>query len=205
MTRLNQEFDQMIAHPQDVTDRIDQKENFINLRLMMETVSRESFPETTSTFTQSWMADVAERFFHTKDFRLNWETFVSQSGEFPAELMTSPPFALHFDKRQVLKFFYYLTDTNADNGALRATPGTHLIIKKFREEQMSSGRPLGEIPNVVEDAVPPAMSLDLPAGSLIVFTTDVAHGHSAVKAGQMRKTMRGHTHDFEMLRAMGHM
>ena len=200
---LCDEYDRMMSNPELITSRVDEKPNFKNLRLKLPDVPESDFPATKRLFSQSWMGVVAEKFFDSTEYRLNGEIFVSQSGETNDDMMNAPPFALHFDKRQVLKFFYYLSDTDVRNGALRLSPGSHTAIRNFRVAEMTAGRPLPEIPNVVENAVQTPFFVEEAAGSLIIFTTDVAHGHSSVQPGHVRKVMRGHTHSHDILKAMG--
>jgi len=202
---LNREFDSMLALPDGLAHKIDQTGDFFNIRVKPARLRETGYRETWALFTQPFMTEVAHAFFGSPEVEINDEAFISRTGATTDAMMNQPPFALHFDKREVLKFFYYLTDTDERNGALRASPGSHTAIRQYRRDQMAAGTPLNDITNVVEGRVGAPMSMNGAAGTMLVFTTDVAHGHSTVQPGFTRRTMRGHTHSHEMLRAMGYM
>jgi ectoine hydroxylase-related dioxygenase (phytanoyl-CoA dioxygenase family) len=106
---------------------------------------------------------------------------------------TAPPFALHFDRNNVLKFFIYLTDTDESNGAMRALPGSNLRNRATRLEALKTTF-VRDIANVVPEPETPSLPITGVAGTMFVFDTDVCHGASTVAAGRFRRTMRGHTH-----------
>lgn len=203
LQQLNSEFDQLIAsHVAGVGPFVvDSYDRLVNVRVTRDKLPPSNYTAIQSLFSQSYMADVSQTFFGQDGFRLNGEIFVTELGEGP-EKLDAPPFALHFDKRQVLKFFFYLTDTDHTNGAMRASPGSSRIIRDVRLEASSSGD-LNNIPNVLPDIDVPSLPITGPAGTMFVFDTDMAHGASRVNPGKTRKSLRGHTHSHEMLQAMG--
>ena len=201
LAALNQEFDRMIAARHALGVPIDAYDNIVNLRLTRATLPAEHFPATAAFFVQGFMADIADAYFGPGAYRLNGEIFVSDLAETKGR-QTAPPFALHFDKRQVLKFFVYLTDTDEANGAMRVLPGSNLRNRHVREQAMSRGA-INDIANVLPEPQTPSIPVCGPAGTLFVFDTDVCHGASTVQPGRARRSMRGHTHAHAMLRAMG--
>lgn len=198
---LNAEFDRMIAARRSLGVPVDEYANLINLRLTRAALSPDLFPATTRLFAQPFMDAVAAAYFGADSYRLNGEIFVTDLAETLGP-QTAPPFALHFDKRQVLKFFVYLTDTDEANGAMRALPGSNLRNRMLREHAMAT-RALNDIPNILPEPETPSIPICGPAGTLFVFDTDICHGASAVQPGRRRRTMRGHTHSHAMLKAMG--
>ena len=198
---LNREFDLMIANRHALGCPIDEYGNMVNLRLTRANLPPEHFQATARFFAQPFMSAVADAYFGPDAYRLNGEIFVSDLAETQGP-QTAPPFALHFDKRQVLKFFVYLTDTDAANGAMRVLPGSNLRNRRVREQAMSEGD-INDIANILPEPETPSFPICGPAGTLFIFDTDVCHGASHVQPGGRRRTMRGHTHALAMLRAMG--
>ncbi len=200
LAALNAEFDRMMAMRAELGVPVDEVGNMVNLRLTRERLPG-LFPATARLFAEPFMAAIADAYFGAGTYRLNGEIFVSDLAETTGP-QTAPPFALHFDKRQVLKFFVYLTDTGEANGAMRALPGSNLRNRAVRERAMTE-QALNDIANVLPEPETPSIPICGPAGTLFVFDTDVCHGASRVQAGHTRRTMRGHTHSHAMLKAMG--
>jgi hypothetical protein len=100
---------------------------------------------------------------------------------------------LHFDKLRALKFFLYLTDTTADNGAFSCIPGSHVAAQERVRLHLAEGRPLRDLKN---RDLPDFTGKDVPvegkAGSLIVFDSDVLHRAGDVKPGLIRRVIRTH-------------
>lgn len=202
ISQLNAEFDRMLnpSHRESLGFAIDQFDNIVNVRVIRERLVSVAFPVVDALFSFPWMDEVAAAYFGKDAYKLNDEIFVSDLSETKTE-QPNPPFALHFDKRQVLKFFVYLTDTDESNGAMRASPGSHHINRGRRIEAMRSGN-LQDIPNVLPEPDVPSVPIIGPAGTMFVFDTDMGHGASRVEVGKTRRTMRGHTHSLAMLQAM---
>lgn len=199
---LNVEFDHMLDPQQQESlgFKIDRADNLVNMRIIRDKLDSQIYPVTSGLFSFDWMDEVAACYFGEGAYKLNDEIFVSDISETISE-QTAPPFALHFDKRQVLKFFVYLTDTDESNGAMRASPGSHFINREKRLVAMETGT-INAIQNVLPEPAVPSVPIKGPAGTLFVFDTDMAHGASHVSTGKTRRTMRGHTHSLEMLDAM---
>jgi len=200
---LNLEFDSMIDlhRTGDSPFATDSYGSMINVRVIRDHLDISKYSVLAHTFASPVMDAVAACYFGAGAYRLNGEIFVTELGE-GMDSFAHPPFVLHFDKRQVLKFYFYLSDTDEKNGAMRASPGTNHIIRRLRLEAMERNN-LDEIDNVLSDEHVHSIPISGPAGTLIVFDTDVAHGAGRVCPGLQRRTIRGHTHSNEMLRAMG--
>ncbi len=203
LANLNVEFDGLLANRSQLGFAVDEYENIANVRVRRNDLNSTDYPETASFFEEPFMSDVSDAYFGAGDYRLNGEIFVSEITETKGPQL-KPPFALHFDKRNVLKFFIYLTDTDERNGAMRALPGSNLRNRIAREEAMRCSA-LNDIKNVLPEPLVPSIPICGPAGTLFIFDTDMCHGASSVEAGFTRRTMRGHTHSHAMLRAMGAM
>jgi hypothetical protein len=181
--------------------QVDEYENLVNVRLNRE-VYAQVFPTTMGFFGQSLMEDVAGAYFD-EEFKLNRQIFCNVIGETKTQ-QTKPPFALHFDKRPALKFFVYLSDTNARNGAMRVTPGSIMHNRPIRERASVSMEDLEQIANIVPEPAVPSIPVTGPAGTMFVFDTDMNHGAGVVRPGLTRRTMRGHTQTNRVLRRIGY-
>ena len=202
LAALNRELDAMIAARKQVQAQIDEYDNMINLRLSRD-VHSQIFPTTGAFFGQSFMQEIAETYYRPEPFRLNYQIYCTQLTETKGP-QAKPPFALHFDKRQCLKFFIYLSDTDDRNGAMRATPGSIMRNRPAREQALEVVSDMEEIENVRPEPLEPSLPITGPAGTMFVFDTDMNHGASSVKAGFTRRTMRGHTQPLNLLRKMGY-
>lgn len=116
---------------------------------------------------------------------------------------------LHFDRLHSLKFFFYITDVDRNNGAFHAVPGSHLKTRALREKEWNrtgdyddlKNRPALDYPELAlteRDAVP----VEAPAGSLIVFDTDCLHFGGFVHDERSRIVLRGHCRDAKTLQKM---
>jgi hypothetical protein len=201
LARLNAEFDLMMGLRERLGFAVDAYDNLVNIRVIRDRLPLEAFPTTSATFAETFMDQTAAAYFGDGAYRLNGEIFVTALAETIGP-QHAPPFALHFDKRQVLKFFVYLSDTDERNGAMRVLPGSNLRNRETRERAMREAA-IDDIANVLPEPQTPSIPICGPAGTMFVFDTDVCHGASVVGPGQRRRTMRGHTHARSMLRAMG--
>ena len=200
LAKLNIEFDNLLVNRAKLGFTTDEYENITNIRLKQDELDSTTFSYIASFFNESFMSDVSQVYYGADNYRLNGEIFVSELTETQSK-QTKPPFALHFDKRNVLKFFLYLTDTDERNGAMRALPGSNVRNRAAREDAMHRTA-LKDIENVLPEPLVPSMPICGPAGTLFIFDTDMCHGASFVKPGFTRRSMRGHTHSHEMLQAM---
>ncbi|HAU1639661.1 TPA: hypothetical protein JBJ29_15210 [Legionella pneumophila] len=110
----------------------------------------------------------------------------------------------HFDKTWNLKFMIYLEDIlESGYGAFAVHPGSQLIArKKFRSwfeiNSVNGFVEIGtasyyEMPNeYIPEDLTNCVEILAPAGTLIIFNTDVFHRGSYLKKGAERKVIRGH-------------
>ena len=146
------------------------------------------FPLTRRTFSGDFMRACTDSYLGPKNL-LNFVIFMTHDQPRPV-----PINPLHFDKIRTLKFFLYLKDTTADNGAFDAVPGSHKIAERLMHDHLRRGGRVKDIPN---HTYPPELgapvSIEGPAGTMIVFTTDVYHRGGVVSPGHERYVMRGHS------------
>ncbi|MCB2107634.1 MAG: phytanoyl-CoA dioxygenase family protein [Rhodobacteraceae bacterium] len=200
LKQLNDEFDSLINQRRSRDFGVDEFDNIVNVRVIRDRLDATQFPQVASLFGSEYMNQVAENYYGSGNYRLNGEIFVSELSATQGP-QPNPPFALHFDKRNVLKFFIYLSNTDERNGAMRALPGSHMRNRRVREHEMV-GTTLQNIENVFPEPLTPSIPISGSAGTMFVFDTDVCHGASTVEPGLTRRTMRGHTHSHAMLNAM---
>lgn len=203
LTKLNAEFDGFINERQQLGFAVDEYGNIKNIRVKRDGLDSRSYPETARFFGDPLMSRVADAYYGPGNYRLNGEIFVSELAETTGPQM-NPPFALHFDKRNVLKFFVYLSDTDERNGAMRVLPGSNHHNCAARESAMQR-MAIADINNILPEPAVPSIPISGPAGTMFIFDTDMCHGASTVQPGFTRRTMRGHTHTHAMLKAMGAM
>lgn len=106
---------------------------------------------------------------------------------------------LHFDRIWTFKYFYYLTDVMSHaNGPLCVAPRSHRLGQKLRSQELHKPyefqrnqieRDYPEIYSEIQSQVTPIFG---PAGTLIVFNTDLFHMGGKVKDNQERKVCRLH-------------
>jgi hypothetical protein len=149
---------------------------------------QKEYPATFDFFSQPMMQSITNTYLGD-GFHANQKIFVVKDVVGASHHAND----LHFDVQRTLKFFLYLTDTNASNGAFRCVPGSHLETKNIRKNNSDKisyeNREFSRmLPYGPEDAV----SVDGKAGSLIIFDTDVFHQAGKVSVGE-RWVMRGQT------------
>lgn len=153
-------------------------------------IDAQFIPRTAACFEDRFMDQVSSAYYGAQQYDLNDTIYVAN------DMIGTKHIAqdLHFDVVPTLKFFIYLTDTTAENGAFSCIPGSHKITldirKKYGRKISYRNRQLTrDIPLTAEDAKP----VEAPGGSLIIFTTETFHKAGKVSQGD-RKIMRGHTH-----------
>jgi hypothetical protein len=111
-------------------------------------------------------------------------------------LESAPNGWLHFDKKNCLKFFVYLTDIDESSGAFFCSPGSRSVGGDLRRKMVAENnyeekrRLEVEFPELIERHPPEPVIGE--AGTLIVFDTDTLHMGGKVKKGKDRLVVRGH-------------
>ena len=185
--KLNSEFAQLLEQKQPYIKNVPYSNGKAAYALTKE-IEKDIYPVTIETYTAPFMAELTESYFGKK-VKSNIGIY------FVKDVVGSKHIAndLHFDVQQSLKFFIYLNDATAENGAFYAVPGSHKEAQKLRAKYGSEinyeNRELSrELPVKDSDAIP----IEGKAGSLIIFDTDVFHKAGTVHSGE-RRVMRGYS------------
>lgn len=184
---LNLEFDQILDNGGQGIKPIDldRGRGAIVSRLEIDSAK---FPQTFSAFGVEFMQELSGLYWQ-KPVVPNEQVYVMNEVVGTTHLAQD----LHFDVTPTFKFFLYLTDTTAENGAFSCVPGSQKVTAGLRQKY---GKEIGyetrhltrELPFREEEVV----SVEGPAGTLIIFTTEVFHRAGVVQSGE-RRVMRGHT------------
>lgn len=144
--------------------------------------------EVKSFFQQDDFRKISDAYFNKVPYNLSRDIFIARDRPGAKHEALD----LHFDVRPTFKFFLYLNDVKKENGAFTVVPKSHkqtkLIRKKYGSQITYENRGLSRPDDVAENELVP---IELPAGSLIVFTTEVFHRAGVVTSGE-RRVMRGH-------------
>lgn len=105
-------------------------------------------------------------------------------------LADGPPYALHYDKQNKFKYFFYLTDVTLDEGPTHFAPGLHRGVKECRLEELAAGKPVQTLSNTIEDVDRELVPAIGDAGTLLIFDTDVPHHAGGLTKGHDREVLR---------------
>ncbi len=158
------------------------------VRLLRNEMERQKLPKTFEVFSSDFMNRISREYIGA-DYEFNREIFVSDD-----QPDSDPIVPVHFDRLWMLKFYIYLADTTAEDGAFAAVPGSHVLGKSIHSHYVKRGVRLEDIPNKLAPVdLPQPVSIEGTAGSLIIFETNVYHMGGVVQPGHRRLVMRGHT------------
>lgn len=148
----------------------------------------ERYPALAALMEMPLMRDVASAYMG-RDCSFNHHFFVTR------ETTANEPITdLHYDRLPTLKFFIYLLDTDRVNGAFECVPGSQRIVQEIREYHLRRGVRVVDLPNLAAPAwLGKPVPMEGPAGTMIVFTTDVFHQGGVVSPGRERWVVRAHT------------
>ncbi|MEC8044360.1 MAG: phytanoyl-CoA dioxygenase family protein [Verrucomicrobiota bacterium] len=101
------------------------------------------------------------------------------------------PYDLHFDRQQLLKFFFYTTNVTLDSGPLVAVPDERVLAKNKEIQKRhrltdASWEEVDQFLEIDESLEIPAV---VPMGSLVILDSDVPHRQAQVRNNQRRKCM----------------
>lgn len=188
LVKLNGEFDRFLLHQESWIVPFDYS-NGNGVRILMKDIDKTLYPETDRVFSQPFMERMTQDYFNDKEVHANQGIYIVR------DIVGNKHHAndMHFDVQRSLKFFIYLTDTTAENGAFYCLPGSQVESGKLRQklgDKISyENRELSrELPAKDTDLVP----MEGPAGTLIIFDTDVFHRAGFVKNGE-RRVMRAYS------------
>ncbi|WP_067812791.1 phytanoyl-CoA dioxygenase family protein [Actinomadura kijaniata] len=143
-------------------------------------------PALASVFERPWMRRVAELFFGGEPYVFNHDLMIVMDVVGTEHLAHR----VHYDRMPQLKFFLYLTDTTADNGAFHCLPGSHRHAKELQRDNRrrlvlpASAETRLETPEFTTGQIP----VEGPAGTLLVIDSDLAHRGSPIRRGHRLTT-----------------
>jgi hypothetical protein len=150
--------------------------------------SERDYPAIHRLFSDVFFDEVSRGYIGAP-FDLNDEIFVTDHGPDKRQILP-----LHYDRLWCLKFYVYLKDTTAGDGAFEALPGSHRVARRRREHLLSRGMRAQQLPNRSDADNLESIPIEGKAGTLIVFDTDTLHKGGTVAEGGRRLVLRGHTH-----------
>ena len=191
LKQLNAEFDELRQNADSNYLKSFDYSNGIGKKLFLHKMPESDFTNTQNFFKRTLMKSVADAYFDHA-YVLNEEIYVVNDVVGTKHLAND----LHFDVIPTLKFFLYLTDTDASNGAFYCVPGSHTYARELRKEKKISfaeREVTRDLPMEGRSEIP----IEAPGGSLIIFSTETFHKAGTVSVGE-RRVMRGHTRGVEL-------
>ena len=159
------------------------------VRIKRERLS-DSFKGIRDTFGSSSMGKILDKYYAPNTSLLNDDIFLTHEQASDKNILP-----WHFDRRQSLKFFIYLTDTNKQNGAFEYCPGSHMEGHFRANYYVLRGYSIKDIPNdIPEGEIRNPQVISAKAGDLIIFDADGFHRGGVVSQGNERLVIRGHSH-----------
>jgi len=164
-----------------------------------------------------YLQKTATEYFQTDDLIVNDPVMLTWN-----EPKESPVVPLHYDPREAIKFFPYLTDVTQDCGPFHIMPGlnracatisrtsaelgirgrlrpTNVRIVDLHGEHMTvsfsrRSTPNSRLPDMIMDLpATPLVPIIGGAGTLTIFDTNTPHHGGLVQDGHERRVARGHT------------
>lgn len=137
-----------------------------------------------------WILEVTNRYFRGTPhiMPIRWQALETWSSP---KTSSQTPYYLHFDKQHFLKFYFCLTDTTIQNGAMQIQldPDYPSKARIRRTSQRFSGKRWGEIDNRVITDNGPICSLCYPAGTLLIFDSNMPHRQGTLSGDSRRQVM----------------
>lgn len=196
--QLDKEYDALLEAPAPYVRKVDYS-NGRAVTVKMDELDGAKFPGTTKFFRAPYFEKLTQVYLGQENVHANQTVYIVN------DIVGNSHHAndLHFDVQRSLKFFIYLTDTTAENGAFSCVPGSHHISNKMRydlgKKLNYENRELSrKLPVEEKDAIP----IEGTAGTLIIFDTDVFHRAGYVTKGE-RRVMRGQSNFDEALNYPG--
>jgi hypothetical protein len=194
ISALNQDFDQLLEMNSDGVRKIDYS-NGRAVTVDLNLLNKDTFPSMFTTFRNDKFDAITKAYLKRPDVKANNSVYVVNDVVGTRHMAND----LHFDVQRTLKFFVYLNDCKASNGAFACVPGSHMHTANVRikegdkvsyENRMMSR----DLPASESDII----SVDGDAGTLIIFDTDVFHRTGTVTVGE-RRVMRGQSNFIDEL------
>ena len=191
---LNQNFEQLLKMNSDGVRTIDYS-NGRAVTVDLNVLSAQKFPVMFEVFRNEKFDAITKAYLKREDVKANNSVYVVNDIVGTRHMAND----LHFDVQRTLKFFVYLNDCNASNGAFACVPGSQTHTAQVR---LSEGDKVNYENRMMSRDLPAQeldiVSVDGPAGTLIIFDTDVFHRTGTVTQGE-RRVMRGQSNFIDEL------
>lgn len=198
---LNNEFDSFLETAKNEgSPALLERPELTALPVVRNLMDNDKYPATAEVFSSDLMRDISTSYLGTDTIGLNHQIYVNLNHETDSPV-DQLPFLPHFDKISTFKFFVYLTDTTAQNGAMGVVPGSQFNNRKLRSDALEEFGNNNAIPNVMKGDT--LLPVEGKAGTMFIFDTDVTHAAGFVQKDQQRRIMRGHTRTVELLKTLG--
>ncbi|MBT5716130.1 MAG: hypothetical protein HOI70_04380, partial [Opitutae bacterium] len=192
LSLVDREFDKMLglrSYSEGIATDMSDDLFFKNVRLKQKDLSHYKLDEIINIFNCDLFKQVSNHFFDKTEYAFNFDFFLNQTKGKKEWLGYA--FDPHFDKRHTLKFFLYLNDVSARNGALAVEPGSHEKNRSIRQKLIKDKIPYPDWPSTFKHSKE-IIPIEAEAGSLIIFDTDTTHHAGQIEEGEMRKIIRSH-------------
>lgn len=186
---LNKEFENLLVTRSRAIKAFD-LEKGAGVGITRSKLKEKEFPYTHWFYNQPLMHDIKDKYVHPTA-PLNSKIYVVN------DVVGTTTYAntLHYDVQKCLKFFIYLNDVTANNGAFEFIGGTHHWVENIRRSSDASNITFEnrdfsrKLPFDESHVIP----LEAKAGTMFIFDTDIFHRTGTTSLGE-RKIMRGHTY-----------
>lgn len=164
------------------------------LNVNLDAIDRSRIPAIEALVAEPDFESVVREYYKEDDIRYPSNLFIARS--FGTEnspdgvIEDGPPYALHYDKQNKFKYFFYLTDVTVEDGATHFAPGLHREVKKRRLAELERGLDVSDLSNTIEDIEEEIVPAVGDAGTLLVFDTDVPHHAGGLAEGHEREVLR---------------
>jgi hypothetical protein len=184
---LQNEFHVLLEHQEKWIRPIDYSLG-AGVKFAHNEIDQARFPMTFNLFSSTFMQTITDRYLGQPNW-FNHEIFVVKDVVGSTHLAQD----LHHDILPTLKFFLYLTDTTAQNGAFHCVPGSQTYTQSFQQQNREQGiRPeRSQTRDLPLELAQKSIPIEGTAGTLI-FHTDVFHRAGNVLQGE-RWVMRAHS------------
>lgn len=180
---LNQEFDEAFNDSTRCVSRGDHPPGKM-VSITTQLLEADQFPAIASLFLNPIFEDIANEILPTSS---TFHDRIALTHEYQPTAITD----IHFDMKRSLKCLLYLVDTDETNGAFSFATGTHIENSAYRQSFLDQGGQLRDLLNVASKSesisLKPACA---PAGTLIIFDTDIFHQAGTLQPGMERKVIR---------------
>jgi len=184
VSTLNKEFDEAFNHSTQCLSPGDHPPGKM-VSIITELLEPDQFPTIASIFLNPKFEEIVRQVLPTDS---TFHDRIALTHEYQPTAITD----IHFDMRRALKFLVYLVDTDQKNGAFSFATRTHFDNSAYRRSFLDQGGQLRDLLNVASESESiPLETVCAPAGTLIIFDSDIFHQGGTLQPGMERKGIRG--------------